>query len=521
MTHRRIEKTIGSHERHVRCLIHPIQVRERDGGVRKFQDATLMPPNGINTISMHRQEYTTEEKLVEHGHHLCKPGTDQRFSGFLFLTRNVVDSVNQWLNSAFGKLKGYDYRGANPGADIKYAPMIDDDTYYEGDDDLYTDTPGVTYPHHSDLSYEPEFVACKTLNRQYAHELQKRAKLQFVAGDGSLGSSAQEEVFQMFDSDPILSIIVPFHKDHPFIRTCAESIYSEIVNKPVEVIWVNDGSTDRSCEIVEEYVNRYPRYSYLYDEDNQGQGMARNHGLEVARGQYIWFVDADDKIRTGAVDVILSELDNKHDAYLFRIEESDDNNITLKSKRRFWKTKEVCSIDGAEIILQKLSFTPSLMFVFRRNVLLEKNISFKEYRNLDIDFMPRFLLSGVKIKVVPKVIYIYFYHNKKMSPRKYRNQDTIEMLEMFDKNSQEINCSTDQRKVSALLHVQQMILVHVLGDINKKYLPNHYNEWGLDKREEVIKEVIRKNNYRGSSLKEYLFWRLASRNILLAKKWFG
>lgn len=521
MTHRRIDRTIGSHEKHVRCLVHPIQVRERDGGTKKLQDAALMPPSGSNTVSMHRQEYTNEERLVEHGWHLCKPGTDQRFSGFLFLTRNVVASVNQWLRSAFGQLKGCDYSGLNLGADIKYAPMIDDETYYEGDDDLYTDTPGVAYPHHTDLEYEPGFVACKTLNRHYAHELQKRAILQFVSDSGGLGSPTQEKVFQLFDSEPELSIIIPFHKDRPFISHCAESVYVEIVDKPVEVIWVNDGSPDQSSEIVDEFVERYPGYSYLYNEDNQGQGKARNHGLEVARGKFVWYVDADDKIKAGSVDRILSALDDFHDAYLFRIEESNDDGEILKSKRRFLRTNKESSLEGIEILLQKLSFSPSLMFVFRRESLLRNGLTFMEYRNLDMDFMPRFLLSDVRVKVIPHVIYTYIYHSKKMSPRKYRTQDSVELLKLFDLNDKEISNTIDERKVSALMHVQQMLLVHILGDINKKYFRKRFVELELDKREGVMRDVIRKNKYHGSSIREFLFWRVAGRNVLLAKKWFG
>lgn len=522
MTHRRIERTIDSHEKHVRCLVHPIQVRERDGGKWKLQDAALMPPNGLNTVSMHRQEYTTEERLIEHGCHLCNPNTDQRFSGFLFLTSNVVSSVNQWLHSAFGQLKGYNYKDLKLGAEIKYAPMIDDDTYYDGDDDLYTDTPGIAYPHHTDLTYESGFVSCKTLNRHFAHELQKRAKLQFVTEGGRLSSPTQEKVFQMFDSEPELSIIIPFHKDRLFIKQCAESIYSEVVNKPVEVIWVNDGSNDNSSEIVSEYVGRYPGNSYLYNEDNQGQGQARNHGLEVARGRFVWFVDADDKIKSGSVDSILSVLDDIHDAYMFRIEESNDQGVVLKSKRRFINTKKECSVEGIEILLKKRSFSPSLMFVFRRESLLRNDLSFMAYRNLDMDFMPRFLLSNVQIKVVPKVIYTYFYHSKKLNPRKYQQKDSVELLKMFDQNDKAIrNEETNSQRASALMYVQQMILVHILGDIDRKYFPKRYIELGLEKRERVFKDVIRKNNYRGSSIKEYLFWRLAEKNILLAKKLLG
>lgn len=522
MTHRLIDRNIDPHENHVRCLVHPIQVKERDNGERKLQDAALMPSKkNPTTISMHRQQYTTEEKLIAHGVHLCKPGADQRFSGFLILTKNVVNSVNQWLLSSFGHLNGYDYAGSHPGAEIKYAPMIDDETYYEGDEDLYTDTPGVQYPHHTDLTYEKEFTGCKTLNRQYAHELQKRAKLQFTDAEGKLGSALQEKIFQLFDKKPLLSIIIPFHKEYQFIRECAESIYSEVINKPVEVIWINDGSTDHTDDVVEEYVEKYSENSYKYSQDNKGQGMARNNGMQVARGEFIWFVDADDKISKGSIDIILKSLDGKHDAYMFRTEEYRDDNKILSPCRKYLKTLAPCSVSGIELLLQKLSFSPSLMFVFRRESLLNRELKFGTFRNLDMDFMPRFLLSDVTLKVVPQIIYTYYFHGKKTRPRQYRHSDSKELLEVYDKNKDILQKNANISIRQALLHVQQMIIVHVIGDINKKSFPHLYEALNLSEREKDFRAVIKANGYWGHSPSEWLFWLAARIDILHAKKWFG
>jgi glycosyltransferase involved in cell wall biosynthesis len=522
MIRRLIDRNIDPHENHVRCLIHPVQVKERDNGERKFQDAALMPSKkNPTTISMHRQQYTTEEKLVAHGEHLCKPGSDQRFSGFLILSKNVVNSVNQWLHSSFGHLNGYDYAGSHPGAEIKYAPMIDDETYYEGNEDLYTDTPGIQYPHHTDLTYEKEFAECKTLNRQYAHELQKRAKLQFTDAQGKLGSALQEKIFQLFDKKPLLSIIIPFHKERQFIRQCAESIYSEVINKPVEVIWVNDGSTDHTDEIVEEYVEKYSGNSYMYSQDNKGQGIARNNGMSVARGEFVWFVDADDKISKGSIDIILKSIDERHDAYMFRTEECHDDNKIMSPRRRYLETSEPCSISGIEILLQKLSFSPSLMFVFRRESLLNRELQFSTFRNIDIDFMPLFLLSNVTIKVVPQIIYTYYFHGKKMQPRQYRDSDSKELLEVYDRNKLFFQKNADTSVRQALLHVQQMIIVHVICDINKNKFPHRYAALNLSEREKDFRAVIKANNYWGNSPTEWLFWLAARIDILLAKKWFG
>lgn len=101
-----------------------------------------------------------------------------------------------------------------------------------------------------------------------------------------------------------LSIIIPVYNAGPFLAECLDScIDQDIPSDDYEIICVNDGSTDNSYSILTEYSANYP-HIHIINQDNKGVSIARNAGMEVASGEYLWFVDADDFIQTN----ILSEL---------------------------------------------------------------------------------------------------------------------------------------------------------------------------------------------------------------------
>jgi len=93
---------------------------------------------------------------------------------------------------------------------------------------------------------------------------------------------------------PIFSIIVPVYNVERYLEKCLTSIANQTL-KDIEVIIINDGSTDNSLEICELFSKKYKNF-YLFTKSNEGQGVARNFGLDKSRGQYIIFVDSDDWI---------------------------------------------------------------------------------------------------------------------------------------------------------------------------------------------------------------------------------
>ncbi len=102
---------------------------------------------------------------------------------------------------------------------------------------------------------------------------------------------------------PEVSIIVPVYKAEPFLRECVDSILSQTF-RDFEVILVDDGSPDRCPAICEEYAGGDSRVSVIHQE-NQGQAAARNHALAQATGEWICFVDSDDRIHPQMVELLL------------------------------------------------------------------------------------------------------------------------------------------------------------------------------------------------------------------------
>src|SRR5699024_7703741 len=105
-----------------------------------------------------------------------------------------------------------------------------------------------------------------------------------------------------------LSIIVPVYNTEKYIETCLESLLNQDIDKSMyEIICVNDGSTDGSLAILKEYAKQYDNV-VLIDKENEGVSIARNIGLEKARGDYVWFIDADDWVARQCFGVIKQEI---------------------------------------------------------------------------------------------------------------------------------------------------------------------------------------------------------------------
>ena len=101
------------------------------------------------------------------------------------------------------------------------------------------------------------------------------------------------------------SIIVPVYNVEKFLRESLDSIVAQTL-KDFEVICVNDGSTDNSLEILNEYANNDSRIKVI-SQENQGQGVARNNAIDIAQGEYLLFVDPDDFIESNTLEVLYNK----------------------------------------------------------------------------------------------------------------------------------------------------------------------------------------------------------------------
>jgi len=105
----------------------------------------------------------------------------------------------------------------------------------------------------------------------------------------------------------MISVIVPVYKVEQYLRQCIESILNQTY-QDLEILLIDDGSPDRCGIICEEYAKKDPRIKVFHTE-NHGLSAARNVGLQIAKGEYIGFVDSDDWIEPDMYEILLRRLE--------------------------------------------------------------------------------------------------------------------------------------------------------------------------------------------------------------------
>ncbi len=193
---------------------------------------------------------------------------------------------------------------------------------------------------------------------------------------------AAPEVSMPAEIEIKVSVIVPIYNAEAFLRPAMDSILDQSLSE-IEVICVDDGSTDGSLKIVKEYQKRDSRVR-IATQNNAGPGMARNNGMRRARGEYIAFLDADDffnpnflsrmyeTAKKDDLDIAVGDYDLYHnDSAKFR------KNVTGEEQGLLAPGRVTSKNDFPDQIFQ---MTDGYVWskLFRRSFLLEKNLSFPE-----------------------------------------------------------------------------------------------------------------------------------------------
>ena len=175
-----------------------------------------------------------------------------------------------------------------------------------------------------------------------------------------------------------LSIIVPVYNVEPYIRPCFESIFKQGLDEnDYEVIIINDGSTDKSMEMIADIINLHNNITVI-NQDNQGLSVARNNGIAVAKGEYILMPDSDDLLIDNSLKPLLEKaLESKADLIVADFLVMDDKEIN-KHKEIQQKIFSVNEKTGEQLFIEDHS--PYHCFVWRtlynRQFLLNEQLKF-------------------------------------------------------------------------------------------------------------------------------------------------
>lgn len=213
-----------------------------------------------------------------------------------------------------------------------------------------------------------------------------------------------------------VSVILPIYNKEKTIKTTLNSLFNQDIKKKFEIIIINDGSRDNSVQIVKNIKD--PRIRFFNLNKNYGPSIARNLGIKKAKGEYFFFLDADDKIRKNTLSVLLKEAYIKNYDLVFCDHKWIQNGINLnKNLFSFNNSKEIYKNDLLEILKKRLY--NSLHFggplrckakLIKSSIIKKKKLLFeKKLRYLEDEiFMWDILPEVKKIKYLKKQLYSYY-----------------------------------------------------------------------------------------------------------------
>lgn len=226
-----------------------------------------------------------------------------------------------------------------------------------------------------------------------------------------------------------VSVIIPVYNVEKYLKQCLDSVVNQTL-KDVEIIVINDSSTDNSLLIVQEYANKYKNIK-LINKQNEGCYKARNVGLEAATGEYIAFLDSDDYVEPNIYEKLyLKAKETDADIVSSNYYILQDNKLKLVdfSSSTALLGKSNNSLVGAEnILLDAIIWSR----IFKRQMLVDKQIKFHSdiYMADDAFFHIVTMLNSKKIFYIPDVLYTYRVSRKDSITSSYneRNFDCIKV----------------------------------------------------------------------------------------------
>lgn len=204
-------------------------------------------------------------------------------------------------------------------------------------------------------------------------------------------------------SHPLLSIVVPVYNVEKYIECCLISCLNQNVpSETYEIILVDDGTPDESIKRVLHLINTNSNIKVVA-QHNKGLSAARNMGLSVAVGQYVWFIDSDDWIEYNILNIVFQQLNKDVDILTF----CASNVINGTAYRRFSYGSMVnLNLKGVDLLSSPV-FQHCVPFSIYRRVFLEKN-ALRFFENIfheDTEFSPRAYYYAQKVICLNNVLY--------------------------------------------------------------------------------------------------------------------
>lgn len=279
-----------------------------------------------------------------------------------------------------------------------------------------------------------------------------------------------------------VSVIVPVYNVENYLEKCLNSLVNQTL-KDLEVIIVNDGSTDDSLKIAKKYEKKYPNILKVYTKENGGLSDARNFGLKYAHGKYISFVDSDDYVKDDMflkvynyavrndLDVVVSDT----------IIKGDNFEYVLKSNLGY-------SLDDLKSYV--IAYPMACIRFIKKSIL--KDFEFKKgiYYE-DLESMPSLVLRTSKIGFIDYAGYYYVQRSGSIMRQKTFNNKLLDIFDVLRTNKERLYKNYPNE-------IEYLYITHLLRSATLRFLDYKDGSNCLSDINQIMKEEFpnwKKNPY--------------------------
>lgn len=314
----------------------------------------------------------------------------------------------------------------------------------------------------------------------------------------------------MRDSMPLVSIIVPVYNTEKYLRKCLTSLVNQSL-EDIEIIVIDDGSKDNSCEIIQEFTDEYPSKLRFVHRENGGISDARNMGMEMAKAETIAFVDSDDSVHEHfCKDLYEKLIKDNLDVVVCDFEEVYESG--KPSKRVNVGGFEEGTIFEFPHLVFHINTSPWNK-LYRKDFLEKHQIRFPlDVKYEDAPFLHQVLSAGARIGKLDEALVYYLIRKGSETTRVNRNVfDIFKVLDLIRESYQQVKDLEIQKYVEFFcinrITVYNLQQTHQTDADAKytfirqgfEYLDSHYKNWRSNpyfiQENGCLKRLIKKHEW--------------------------
>lgn len=294
------------------------------------------------------------------------------------------------------------------------------------------------------------------------------------------------------EKQDLISVIIPVYNVEKYLPQCINSVLEQSYQN-FEIILVNDGSKDTSGAICDNYSKKDSRIKVIHQE-NAGASAARNTGLKIVSGEYVYFLDGDDWLERNAFEEMVKSMQKEQTDFVFFDAYSIDENSGNISKKHYSHKETYKNGKGHEIMKQLLTnkefhVAPWSMF-FRTKFLMQSKIYFEEgiiYE--DMLFAYQVFSMAQKVAYVPAYLYFRRYRENSVMTSKVVQKNFVSAVKVYEQVRDYSEKLTDDRRCDEYIVKCAYNAINVYDRLSSKDKKTYQDEYIRMKRNIVSNQA--------------------------------